>query len=67
MGCLDQILERDGQKPMADVVLAPMAGITDRAFRTAVRQSGGGLVTGVSPDVFGHLHLHLMIELPAKM
>ena len=55
MGCLNQILKRDGQDSLADVVLAPMSGITDRAFRTAVRQSGGGLV--VSEMVASHAML----------
>ncbi|MGB2486898.1 MAG: tRNA dihydrouridine synthase, partial [Candidatus Puniceispirillaceae bacterium] len=52
---LNQILKRDGQDSLADVVLAPMSGITDRAFRTAVRQSGGGLV--VSEMVASHAML----------
>ena len=55
MGYLNQILKRDGQDSLADVVLAPMSGITDRAFRTAVRQSGGGLV--VSEMVASHAML----------
>ena len=57
MGCLSQILNKDetgmaGANILPDVVLAPMSGITDRAFRTAVRASGGGLV--VSEMVASH-------------
>ena len=60
MGCLSQILNRDnteiaGANILPDVVLAPMSGITDRAFRTAVRASGGGLV--VSEMVASHAML----------
>ena len=60
MGCLSQILYRDnteiaGANILPDVVLAPMSGITDRAFRTAVRASGGGLV--VSEMVASHAML----------
>lgn len=60
MGCLSQILNRDdtetaGVNILPDVVLAPMSGITDRAFRTAVRASGGGLV--VSEMVASHAML----------
>jgi tRNA-dihydrouridine synthase B len=60
MGCLSQILDRDnteiaGANILPDVVLAPMSGITDRAFRTAVRASGGGLV--VSEMVASHAML----------
>jgi len=55
MGCLDQILNRQEQDSLADVVLAPMSGITDRAFRTMVRRSGGGLV--VSEMVASHAML----------
>ena len=40
MGYLDQILNRHVQDSPADVVLAPMSGITDRAFRTVVRRCG---------------------------
>ena len=60
MGCLSQILNRNeadaiGENALPDVVLAPMSGITDRAFRTAVRASGGGLV--VSEMVASHAML----------
>ena len=55
MGCLDQILDRHEQDSLADVVLAPMSGITDRAFRTVVRCCGGGLV--VSEMVASHAML----------
>ena len=60
MGCLSQILNSDnteiaGANILPDVVLAPMSGITDRAFRTAVRASGGGLV--VSEMVASHAML----------
>ncbi len=60
MGRLRQILNRNeadaiGENALPDVVLAPMSGITDRAFRTAVRASGGGLV--VSEMVASHAML----------
>lgn len=60
MGCLSQILNKNeadaiGENALPDVVLAPMSGITDRAFRTAVRASGGGLV--VSEMVASHAML----------
>ena len=55
MGCLDQILNRHEHDSLADVVLAPMSGITDRAFRTVVRRCGGGLV--VSEMVASHAML----------
>ena len=60
MVCLSQILNRNeaddiGENALPDVVLAPMSGITDRAFRTAVRASGGGLV--VSEMVASHAML----------
>ncbi len=60
MGCLNQILNRNyketsGVDNFPDVVLAPMSGITDRAFRTTVRASGGGLV--VSEMVASHAML----------
>jgi len=60
MGCLSQILIKNeadaiGENALPDVVLAPMSGITDRAFRTAVRASGGGLV--VSEMVASHAML----------
>jgi len=55
MGSLDRILGRDKQEGLDDVVLAPMSGITDRPFRRAVRQSGGGLV--VSEMVASHAML----------
>ncbi len=55
MGCIDRILGTDGAARLADVVLAPMSGITDRAFRAAVRRAGGGLV--VSEMVASHAML----------
>ena len=52
---LDQILGLSGENSIADVVLAPMSGITDGPFRAAVRRAGGGLV--ISEMVASHAML----------
>ncbi len=54
-GIVDQILGLSGVNSIADVVLAPMSGITDRPFRRAVRRAGGGLV--ISEMVASHAML----------